>query len=75
MLNCEIALVVNLIVPVDEIERPRPRLNVFEAVPPIVIDEVVMNPLPLTSERVFVAAPKLDELIVTAPLAPFTVAT
>jgi hypothetical protein len=36
---------------------------------------VVVNPFPLKSEIVFVATPKVDEVIVTVPLWPFTDAT
>ena len=73
--NWEIEVVESLIVPVEVIARPVPNWNVFEAVPPMVIEEVVMNPLPLKSDSVFVATPKLDELIDTAPLVPFTLIT
>ena len=44
--NWETELVVNLMVPVEEMARPRPSWNVLEAVPPIVILEVVRTAVP-----------------------------
>ena len=62
LLNCEMEVVLNPMAPVDEIARPVPSWNVFEAVPPIVILEVVMYPLSFENAlRLF------GKLIVTWP--------
>jgi hypothetical protein len=72
-LNCEMDVVAKPIVPVGEILSPIPKPKVLDCVPPILIEEVVMNPCGLRNVAVIfepVAALKAIEVFEASDRTP-----